>query len=72
LSDPRIRFGLEVRRIRKAKNWSQEELADACGLDRTYIGGIERGERNIALINIHKLAAALGVSPARFFLEIDE
>lgn len=72
MSDPRIRFGLEVRRIRKAKNWSQEELADACGLDRTYIGGIERGERNIALINIHKLAAALGVSPATFFIEIDE
>lgn len=72
MSDPRIKFGLEVRRIRKARNWSQEELADACGLDRTYIGGIERGERNIALINIHKLAVALGVSPASFFLEIDE
>lgn len=72
MSDPRVRFGLEVRRIRKAKNWTQEELADACGLDRTYVGGIERGERNIALINIHKLATALGVSPAEFFLEIDE
>jgi transcriptional regulator with XRE-family HTH domain len=50
-----------------AKGWTQEELADSCDLDRSYVGGIERGERNIALINICKLANALEVSPASFF-----
>jgi transcriptional regulator with XRE-family HTH domain len=56
-------FGLRVRETRKQKSISQEGLALACGLDRTYIGGVERGERNISLINIHKIAAALGILP---------
>lgn len=56
-------FGVRVRHYRKAKNLSQEGLAEACGLDRTYIGGVERGERNISLINIYKISDALGVSP---------
>ncbi len=41
---------------------SQEQFADLCGLDRTYIGGIERGERNVSLANIEKIAKALRVS----------
>ena len=61
-------FGERVRMIRKSKGLSQETLALMCGLDRTYIGGVERGERNISLINMHKIANALGVSP-RDFLE---
>jgi len=56
-------FGLRVRETRKRKGISQEGLALACGLDRTYIGGVERGERNISLINIYKLAVALGIAP---------
>lgn len=55
------RFGERIRAIRKQKGLSQEALALACDLDRTYIGGVERGERNISLINIHKIAEALGV-----------
>ena len=60
-------FGDHVRTIRKKKGLSQETLAFMCGLDRTYIGGVERGERNISLINMHKIAHALGVSPRDFF-----
>lgn len=41
---------------------SQEEFADMCGLDRTYIGGIERGERNVSLVNIEKIARAFKTS----------
>lgn len=56
-------FGTRVRLMREQKGLSQEGLALLCDLDRTYIGGVERGERNISLINIHKIARALGVSP---------
>lgn len=64
MSDPRKLFGEQVRATRKELGWSQEELADACGLDRTYIGGVERGERNVSLLNIFKIAQALKVKPA--------
>ncbi len=56
------RFGLRVRKLRKAKGLSQEAFAADCGLDRTYMGGIERGERNVALRNIEKIAKALGIT----------
>ena len=54
-------FGLNVRHSRQASGLSQEELAERCGLHRTYIGGIERGERNITLINILKIAKSLNI-----------
>ena len=57
-------FGLQVKRYRKEKGFSQEELADLCSLHRTYIGSIERGERNISLNNVEKIANALGVPVA--------
>jgi transcriptional regulator with XRE-family HTH domain len=49
---------------------SQEEFADICALDRTYIGGIERGERNVALINIDKIAKALKISLLELFRDV--
>lgn len=52
-------FGEKVRSFRKEKGWSQEELAKRAGLHRTYIGSIERSERNVSLINIEKIAKAL-------------
>lgn len=57
-----IAFGIRVRNIRLDNNLSQEELADLCGLHRTYIGSIERGERNISILNISRLAKSLGCS----------
>lgn len=60
-------FGSLVRTIRLAKSLSQENLAELCKLDRTYIGGIERGERNPTLKNIFRLADALDTSPRTFF-----
>lgn len=60
-------FGQRVREIRSGKSLSQEALAEACELDRSYIGGVERGERNISLVNIHRIADALGVSVKELF-----
>ncbi|MGQ9498368.1 MAG: helix-turn-helix domain-containing protein [Desulfotomaculales bacterium] len=57
-------FGQNVRRLRKRRGISQEELADRAGLHRTYIGSVERGERNISLENIVAIARALDVSLA--------
>ena len=64
MKNPKTRFGKKVRELRLKKNLSQEKLAAEAGLDRTYVGGVERGERNIALVNICKIAAALGVRPS--------
>jgi ribosome-binding protein aMBF1 (putative translation factor) len=61
------RFGDRVRELRKQKGLSQEALALACDLDRTYIGGVERGERNVSLVNIHIIARALGVPVKELF-----
>ena len=52
-----------MRRERTKRGLTQEALADACGLHRTYIGSVERGERNISIDNIHRIANALAVSP---------
>lgn len=60
-------FGSRLRAIRIAKRLSQEALALVCDLDRTYIGGIERGERNVSLLNIYKIAHALRISPRELF-----
>lgn len=58
------RFGARMRDLRKARGLSQEALAFACGLDRSYLGAIERGEKNVSLINICRIAEALGVVPS--------
>ena len=60
-------FGESLRRLRLERGFSQEDLADKSGLHRTYVGGVERGERNISLENIHRLARALGVDVRELF-----
>ena len=64
------RFGSTVRKLRDERGYSQEELAERAGLHRNYVGGVERGERNVALENIVKLAKALSVSPRDLFAEL--
>jgi len=64
-------FGSNVRHFRSIKRMSQEELANICDLHRTYIGSIERGERNITLINAEKIAIALEVPITSFFIEVN-
>ena len=56
------RLGANLRELRKGNGLSQERLASIAGLDRTYVGGIERGERNVGIVNIAQLASALNVS----------
>ena len=62
--DPLELFGQRLIQLRKTRNWSQERLALESGLARSYVGGVERGQRNIALLNIYRLAEALRVHPS--------
>ncbi|WP_221765550.1 helix-turn-helix domain-containing protein [Methyloradius palustris] len=62
-----IRFGLRIKELRKSKGLSQEDFADLCELDRTYISGIERGKRNPSLNALEILAKALNISIGELF-----
>ncbi len=62
--DPMARFGLHLAELRRAQGMSQESLALDSGLARSYLGGVERGQRNIALVNICRLAEALALALA--------
>lgn len=64
-------FGLAVRARREALGISQEDLADRAGLHRTYLGSVERGERNLAIKNIYAISRALGTTPSKLFAETD-
>ena len=65
------KLGLRVRQLRLAHGWSQEKLAQQCGLHRTYIGGVERGERNISAVNLLKIATAFGIPISELFLDLE-
>ena len=67
--DRRRDFGDRLRALRLEAGISQEELADRSGLHRTYVSSVERGQRNIALANIHSLADALGVDVRELFAD---
>lgn len=64
-------FGQAVRECRKARGFSQESFAHYCGLDRSYMGSVERGERNVTLGNIERIISALHMKPSEFFLALD-
>lgn len=65
------KFGAAVRARRTGLGYSQEAFGDLCGLDRSYMGGIERGEHNVALLNILKIIHALDMQPSEFFAALD-
>ena len=65
--DPRVLFGRRLTQVRKLKGWSQEQLALESGVARSYLSGVERGLRNVALLNIFKLAQTLEVPVASLF-----
>jgi len=68
--DIRIRFGRAIRRVRQEQNINQEEAAERCGLHRTYYSGIERGVRNVSLVNIEKIAKGLRTSLPELFTRV--
>lgn len=70
-SDVLRAFGRAVRILRRQRGLSQEALAELSELDRTYVGSVERGERNLSLINITRLAAALGVRASELLREAE-
>jgi transcriptional regulator with XRE-family HTH domain len=68
--DIRVRFGRAIRRIREEQAINQEEAAERCGLHRTYYSGIERGVRNVSLLNIERVSKGLKVSLPELFAKL--
>ena len=64
----RKQLGSRIRQLRKARSWTQQQLADRAELDYKYVGAVERGERNITIDNVEKIAAGLGVEAHQLFL----
>lgn len=68
--DIREKIGLRIRQLRQEQHLSQEAFADVCELDRTYISSIERGRRNVSIVNLEKIANALNINLSTLFNEI--
>jgi transcriptional regulator with XRE-family HTH domain len=67
MQDIQRQLGDRIRKLRQRKGWSQEEFADISGLHRTYIGAVERGEKNLTISTIHTLSKTLGTTIAQLF-----
>ena len=67
-----VDFGAAIRRFRERQGYSQETFADKVRVHRTYLGGIERGERNPTLATIHRIADAFGVPASRLFRDAED
>ena len=63
------RLGFRIRERRTARNLTQAALAEQCGLHRTFVGSVERGERNVAVLSLRKIATALRVTPAELLAD---
>lgn len=64
-----VRLGQAIRQLRSNEGYSQEAFADEVGIDRSYLGGIERGEHNLALMNLIKIANALNINPSELLIQ---
>ena len=67
MQDIQRRLGIRIRKLRVKRGWSQEEFAAVSGLHRTYIGAVERGEKNLTISTVHTLAKTLDTSIAKLF-----
>lgn len=67
--DVLVRFGRRLRQLRSKAGYSQEKFALHCDLDRTYVGSVERGKRNVSLRNLERFAERLGITLAELFEE---
>ena len=68
----RSKVGRAVRRLRLAAGYSQESFADKCGVHRTYMGSVERGETNISLDNLERIAKALNMTAGQLLIEAEK
>ena len=68
--DIRKRFGARLRQLRKQNGWTQVQLAEHLGLDRSYVADVERGNRNISLMNLEVIADGFGISLSQLFTRI--
>jgi transcriptional regulator with XRE-family HTH domain len=67
VQDIRARFGARLRTLRHKRGWTQVQLAERFGLDRSYIADVERGKRNISIVNVEIIANGFGISLAQLF-----
>jgi transcriptional regulator with XRE-family HTH domain len=68
--DVRVRFGRRMRKLRNERGWTQVQLADKLGLDRSYLADVERGKRNISIVNLEIIAQGFGVSLSRLLVRV--
>ena len=67
--DVKLKIGIRIKELRELKSLSQQDLSVSADMDRSYIAGVESGKRNISIVNIEKIAVALGVSINVFFCD---
>ena len=70
MSDVRGRFGVRLRKLRKQRGWTQVEMAEILGLDRSYVAEIEEGKRNVCLMNIEVIAQGLNLTLSQLFSRV--
>ena len=68
--DIRIRFGRRLQKLRRQRGWTQVQMAERLGLDRSYLADVERGKRNISIVNLEIIALGFGVSLSRLLSKV--
>jgi transcriptional regulator with XRE-family HTH domain len=68
--DIRVRIGLRLRKLRKRRGWTQVQMAERFGLDRTYLADVEHGKTNVSAVNLEIIARGFGLTLSRFFAGI--